>query len=113
MVRGCLAVALLGVVALLSVHSIPAVLVSASIIGLGLAAVYPITISLLSSRFGTGANRIGSVMFMLAGLGAATMPWMVGVVSTKTSSLQYGLGIPLVACVLMLALYSRTWKTVQ
>jgi fucose permease len=113
MVRGCLAVALLGVVALLSVHSIPAVLISASIIGLGLAAVYPITISLLSGRFGTGANRIGSVMFMLAGLGAATMPWMVGVVSTKTSSLQYGLGIPLVACVLMLALYSRTWKTVQ
>jgi hypothetical protein len=27
--------------------------------------------------------------------------------------LQYGLGIPLVACVLMLALYSRGWKTVQ
>lgn len=110
MVRGCLGVALLGLVSLLSVHSIPAVMVSASIIGLGLAAVYPITISVLSSRFGTGANRLGSVMFALAGFGAATLPWMVGVVSTKTSSLQYGLGIPLAACVLMLGLYSRRWR---
>jgi fucose permease len=86
------------------------VLVSAGVIGFGLAAIYPITISLLSRIFGTGANRLGSVMFMLAGFGASCMPWLVGATSTLTSSLKFGLAVPLAGCVLMLALYLRRWS---
>jgi fucose permease len=112
LVRGCVATALLGMVTLLAARSMAGVLLSAGVIGFGLAAIYPITISLLSNTFGTGANRLGSVMFMLAGFGASCMPWLVGVTSTLTSSLKFGLTVPLAGCVLMLALYFRSWKPV-
>ena len=49
-------------------------------------------------------------MFMMAGFGAACMPWLVGVTSTHLQSLKVGLTIPLGACVLMLALYFREWN---
>jgi len=99
-----------GLMVLVASRSMPLVLVSASVIGLGLAAIYPITISLLSNAFGLAAKRIGSVMFMLASFGAACTPWLVGVASTEMSSLKYGLAVPLVGCVLMLGLYLRDWQ---
>ena len=95
---------------LLAAHSMLVVLASAAIIGLGLAAIYPITISLLTNCFGPMAARVGSVMFMLASFGAACMPWLVGVTSAKMSSLKFGLTIPLLGCVLMLVLYLRDWN---
>jgi len=51
------------------------------------------------------------VMFALAGLGAACVPWMVGVLSTECSSLKLGLTVPLAGCAIMLALYLRHWTT--
>ncbi len=101
--------ALLGMVGLLAARSMAGVMVSATVIGLGLAAMYPITISFLSSIFGTGATRLGSVMFMLASCGAACMPWLVGLTSTRMSSLKVGLAIPLAGGVLMLMLYFLNW----
>lgn len=112
LVRLSVSTALLGIVVLLASQSIFWILFSATVIGLGLAAIYPITISLLSSAFGSGATRLGSIMFTLASLGAATLPWLVGWTSTKTSSLQFGLVIPLLSCLLMLGLYFRRWQTV-
>ena len=109
--RISMGIALLGLVTLLSARSMAVIIVSAAVIGLGLATIYPITIAMLSSSFGAGANRVGSVMFMMASFGAASMPWMVGVTSTHTQSLKVGLTIPLMACVLMLALYFRDWRT--
>ena len=109
-VRACVAIALLGVAALLGSGSLAAIFVSATLIGLGLAVVYPITIALLSSAFGAHATRLGSVMFMLASLRAAVMPWTVGVTSTMTSSLRVGMSIPLVGCAVLLALYFRDWS---
>jgi len=109
LVRLSVTTALLGLVLLLASHSMAPVLASAAIIGLGLAAIYPITISLLTNCFGSMATRVGSVMFMLASFGAACMPWLVGVTSTETSSLKFGLLIPLLGCVLMLVLYLRDW----
>ena len=113
LVRACVALALLGLVTLLATRSMAGVLLSAALVGLGLAAIYPITISLLSSTFGADASRLGSVMFMLAGFGASCMPWLVGVTSTATSSLKFGLAVPLAGCVFMLALYFRSWKPVR
>jgi FHS family glucose/mannose:H+ symporter-like MFS transporter len=109
-VRACVALALLGLAALLGSGSLASIFVSASVIGLGLAVVYPITIALLSSTFGANATRLGSVMFMLASLGAAVMPWTVGVASTMTSSLRAGMSIPLAGCAILLALYFRDWS---
>ena len=109
-VRACVALALLGLGALLSSGSLALTFVSAGVIGLGLAAVYPITISLLSHTFGADATRLGSVMFMLASLGAAVMPWMVGVVSTASSSLRIGMSLPLLGCGILLVLFFRDWS---
>ena len=109
-VRLSVTTALLGLMVLLASHSMAFVLMSAAIIGLGLAAVYPITISLLTNCFGPMASRVGSVMFMLASFGAACMPWLVGVTSTEMSSLKIGLAIPLLGCGLMLVLYMRDWN---
>ncbi len=110
LVRMSVATALAALIGLLASRSITLVLLSAAMIGLGFAAIYPITISLLSHAFGPAANRVGSVMFMLASFGAAVMPWLVGLTSTKMSSLNYGLAVPLVGCVVMLGLYLRDWE---
>jgi MFS transporter, FHS family, glucose/mannose:H+ symporter len=109
--RASMALALAGMLALLASSSMLGVMLSATVIGLGLAAMYPITISFLSSNFGTGATRLGSIMFMLASFGAACMPWLVGVISTRAASLKVGLSIPLVGSILMLILYGRNWQT--
>jgi fucose permease len=110
LVRLSVTTALLGLTTLLAAHSMVLVLMSAAFIGLGLAAIYPITISLVTNCFGPMAARVGSVMFMLASFGAACMPWLVGVTSTKMSSLKFGLAIPLLGCALMLVLYLRDWN---
>jgi FHS family glucose/mannose:H+ symporter-like MFS transporter len=110
LVRLSVATALAALIGLLASRSITLVLLNAAMIGLGLAAIYPITISLLSHAFGPAATRVGSVMFMLASFGAACMPWLVGLTSTKMSSLKYGLAVPLLGCAVMLGLYFRDWE---
>jgi MFS transporter, FHS family, glucose/mannose:H+ symporter len=110
MARLGVAMALLGVGSLLASHSMLWVRLSACATGLGLSAVYPITIALLSHRFGASATRLGSVMFALAGFGAACVPWIVGFTSTQLSSLKLGLTVPLAGCVIMLAIYMGTWR---
>jgi fucose permease len=105
------AVALFGLGSLLAAGSMWGVRVSACVAGLGLAAIYPITIALLSHKFGPAAPRLGSIMFALAGVGAACFPWLVGFISTELSSLRLGLTAPLVACALMLVLYLGRWTT--
>jgi MFS transporter, FHS family, glucose/mannose:H+ symporter len=72
--------------------------------GFGLASVYPIFISWLSKWYGERARRLGGVMFSLAALGGATMPWTVGFISQHANSLRVGLLVPLVGCVAMIVL---------
>jgi fucose permease len=78
---------------------------SVSVAGLGLAAVYPITISRLSQEFGTAASRVGSVMFTMANLGGAFLPWLVGYSSHKFNHLGVGLAVPVAATGFMSILY--------
>jgi fucose permease len=105
--------ALVGVAALLASHSMQSVRMSACLIGVGLSAVYPITIAMLSHKFGGAATRLGGVMFALAGFGAASVPWIVGFTSTRLSSLKLGLTVPLAGCAMMLAIYLRDWTTTE
>jgi MFS transporter, FHS family, glucose/mannose:H+ symporter len=99
-----LALAATGACFLLRAQAFAAVAICVSSTGLGLAAIYPILISWLVKAFGEKSSRIGSIMFALAAMGGATMPWFVGVVSTGTGSLRDGLLVPLAGCVAMLAL---------
>jgi MFS transporter, FHS family, glucose/mannose:H+ symporter len=107
-----LGIAVSGIVALLASNSIAGVLVSASVTGLGLAAVYPITIAIMTRTVGRSSPGISSMMFALAGLGAACVPWLVGFESTQQASLKAGLGVALGACVVMLGLYLQRWPAV-
>jgi fucose permease len=105
-------IACVGMAGLIFSHTMPAVVGSVSVAGLGLSAVYPITISLLSREFGPAASRVGSVMFTMANLGGASLPWLVGYSSSRLGSLTVGLSVPLIAGVLMYVVYLWNWKSV-
>jgi MFS transporter, FHS family, glucose/mannose:H+ symporter len=94
-----------GAAALLASHSVEVLLIGIATAGLGLASVFPIIISLLPLHYGKMAPSVSGPMFMLAGLGGATLPGLVGAFSTEFGSLKAGLYFPLLGCMTMLALF--------
>jgi len=70
--------------------------------GLGLSSIYPIFIAWLSKWFGARARQVGGILFAMAALGGAFLPPLIGIVSRLTSSLRWGLCVPLAGCALML-----------
>jgi MFS transporter, FHS family, glucose/mannose:H+ symporter len=99
-----LAIACLGIsVLILSSHR-QWITVAGIAIGYGLAAVFPITVALLS-RFPGIEKRIAGPMFALSGLGGAMMPWLVGTISTWSGSLHLAFTAPLVAGVVLIWLH--------
>lgn len=103
--RAGLFVAFIGMAGLVFSRTLPLVVTSVSVAGLGLAAVYPITISRLSGEFGTAAARVGSIMFIMANLGGAFLPWVVGYSSHEFNDLGVGLAVPVAATALLSLLY--------
>lgn len=89
--------------------ALPGVIAGALITGLCFATLYPITVARLSQRFGVAARSIGAVMFSLAMLGPAVLPWMVGVISHGTGSLRAGLLLPLGATVILFVVHIIEW----
>lgn len=110
--QASLVLACAGMAGLVGSRSLAGVIGSASVAGLGLAAVYPITISLLSREFRASASRVGSLMFTFANLGGACLPWLVGASSNQLGSLKSGLAVPLLGGVVMFLLYLRSWSPV-
>src|SRR5580700_11123771 len=106
-----LIVAAAGICLLLRARTFASVAVSVTAAGLGLAAIYPILIACLVKAFGERSRRIGAIMFALAGMGGAVMPWFVGLTSTGTGSLRAGLLVPLAGCLAMLALIAMTQES--
>jgi FHS family glucose/mannose:H+ symporter-like MFS transporter len=98
-----LILAVAGICLLLWARTFASVAVSVTAAGLGLAAIYPILVAWLVKAFGERSRRIGAIMFALAGMGGAIMPWFVGLTSTGTGSLRAGLFVPLAGCLAMLA----------
>jgi len=72
--------------------------------GLGLACIYPLLIAWMVEHYGKQAKRMGSIMFALATVGGATMPWLVGFTSTHARNLRVGLLVPFFACIVMFGL---------
>jgi fucose permease len=79
--------------------------VAGLVAGAGLAAIFPITVALLS-RFQQMETKNAGPMFAMAGLGGAIMPWLVGAVSTWSGSLQEGFTVPLLATIVLLWLHA-------
>ena len=101
-----LLLAAFGTADLLIARTLAGVVAGVSVAGLGLASVFPITISSLSHHFGPSASRVAGMMFALGGLGGATLPWLVGFLSTHFGSLKAGLVVPLLGSLAMIALHS-------
>jgi FHS family glucose/mannose:H+ symporter-like MFS transporter len=98
-----------GIVLMLWVPVLAGVIGGALITGLSFATLYPITVARLSHRFGVAARSIGAVMFSLAAVGPAVIPWMVGVISHATGSLRAGLLLPLGATVILFLIHLFEW----
>src|SRR5438874_9393940 len=76
--RTGLAIAMLGGLALVAAHGMTLVVIGAMLTGLGLASIFPISVSLLSGWFGPWARRASGAVFASGNIGGAVVPWFVG-----------------------------------
>jgi MFS transporter, FHS family, glucose/mannose:H+ symporter len=85
----------------------------AAIAGFGLAPQYPIFVTWLAAIYRADSTWMAALFFGAAGLGAAVLPWVVGIVAARTDSLRVGLYIPVVVCALMVLLDTRARPRTQ
>ena len=83
-------------------HSAGAIAACAVLLGLSLAPFFPATWALLMVE--RPAARQAGIVLAVSGLGAAALPWLMGVVSTHTGSLQVALALPLAAAIVLLGM---------
>jgi FHS family glucose/mannose:H+ symporter-like MFS transporter len=88
-------------------HSAIGIAVCAILLGLSLSPFFPATFALLMAE--KPAARQAGIVLAVSGLGAAGLPWLMGVVSTRTGSLQIALSLPLAAAVALLGM-SLWWN---
>ena len=103
--RAGLGVAMLGGLALVSAHGISLVVVGAVLAGLGLASIFPISVSLLPRWFGASARRASGAVFASGNVGGAVVPWFMGELSTHVAGLRAAFLVPLLGVGTMLAFY--------
>jgi len=75
------------------------------LLGLSLAPFFPTTFALLMKRRPT-AREAGFIL-AVSGLGAALFPWLMGFVSTQSSSLRVAMAVPLTLALILLVLSVR------
>ncbi len=80
------------------------ILIGVIVAGLGLAPIFPTTIALFTERFGRDAQRMTGTLFIMAGLGAAVFPWLVGLASSRYGGLRAGLVVPMIGALAMILL---------
>jgi MFS transporter, FHS family, glucose/mannose:H+ symporter len=102
--RWGLALAALFTAGLAMAHSALAIAGFAVLLGLSLAPFFPATFALLMAERPTA--RQAGIVLAVSGLGAAALPWMMGVVSTRAGSLQVALVLPFAAA---LGLLIMSW----
>ena len=98
-----------GIGLLLWFPSLPGVIASALITGLSFATLYPITVARLSHRFGIEARSVGSIMFSIAAIGPAALPWLVGAISQSAGNLRAGLAVPFIATIILFLIHLKEW----
>ena len=93
-----------GLVVIVVGSSLLTVSSGAGLTGLGLAAVFPTTFAIFTRHFGRQASQLTGFFFVLAGLGGALIPWLVGSISAWSGNLRIGLLIPLFCVAFMIVL---------
>jgi fucose permease len=97
-----LVAAFTGVAVLLTLHSLPVVMLAAAVAGFSMAPIFPICVAIFMALTPDAAQT--RWMFAVAGLGSATLPWATGQLSARTGSLHTGLLVPLLALGIMLVM---------
>jgi FHS family glucose/mannose:H+ symporter-like MFS transporter len=98
-----LAIALLSLFLLLLSRTPLEMVLSAVFAGLALAPIFPLCLARVLAL--TNDSPQTKWIFVVAGLGGAVLPWLTGILSTRVQSLRVGLGVPLFALVVMIAVY--------
>jgi FHS family glucose/mannose:H+ symporter-like MFS transporter len=100
-----LTLALAGGLTIIFAHSVGTLVPGALLAGLGLASIFPISVSLLPRWFTESAPNSSSLVFASGNIGGAILPWLVGVISTQSGSLRSGFVVPLVGVAALLGFY--------
>jgi fucose permease len=100
--RWSLALSVVFMAALATARSAATIAGCAVLLGLSLAPVFPATFALLMGERPTA--RQAGIVIAVSGLGAAALPWLMGVVSTGVGSLQVALAVPFGAALALLAM---------
>jgi fucose permease len=87
---------------LATTHSATRIAAFAVLLGFSLAPFFPSTFALLMAE--RPSARQAGIVLAVSALGAAALPWLMGVVSTRTGSLQVALALPLAAAILLLVM---------
>jgi fucose permease len=103
--RAGLVSALLGGISLVAAHGMAMIVVGSLLAGLGLASIFPISVSLLPNWFGTSARQASSLVFASGNTGGAVLPWILGAVSTHYLSLRLAFCVPMAGAGAMLIFY--------
>jgi MFS transporter, FHS family, glucose/mannose:H+ symporter len=81
------------------------IFVSAAVLGLGLAAVFPTNMARFTETFGPAANEKTVPLFVMGSVGSITITWLIGFVSNQyANSLRAGLAVLVGAAVILLIL---------
>jgi len=85
---------------LATAHNATVIATLAVILGVALAPIFPATFSLLMAH--RPPARTAGIVLAASGIGAAALPWLMGVISTRANSLQLALVLPVAAAIAML-----------
>ncbi len=96
-----------GLVVLIFAGGVGTAIAAAAVAGVGFAPLFPITVAVLSRR---RVSRAAGPLISMTSIGGATLPWLVGIASTRTGSLQAGLLVPLSGCLLVGIFQAVLWS---
>ncbi len=99
-----LSLAIAGMSTVLMGQGLIVISLGAALTGIGLAPIFPTTLAIFTRYYGAQSSQLAGVLFVLASLGGAVLPGLVGSVSSHYSELRVGLIVPLVGGAVMLAL---------
>ncbi len=103
--RVCLGLAAFGTLLLVVSGSRVAVASGAVAAGLGMAPLFPLTVSILAAATAGTRSRTAGWVLACGGLGGAALPWLTGQVTGASGALRHGFVVPLAGLVVLTALH--------
>ncbi len=111
LVLASLSLVVAGTAELILVSQVGALMLGAGLAGAGMACIYPTTVAAYADRYGSQDSRASGVVFMLAILGGAVIPWLVGFLSDLSGSLRAAMLIPVTASLAMIGIQTLLIRT--